>query len=115
MGTLLLLLFIIFILWPLIKIGWRIWSQMQSMRRFMADPEGEMRRRQAAYDKAHKRQQQPAPEPKKKKIARDVGEYIEYTEIELTEEQKAQQAASQSSTTIKTEEQITDIKWVDIK
>ncbi|MDE6158330.1 MAG: DUF4834 family protein, partial [Muribaculaceae bacterium] len=109
-------LLIAFILWPLIKTAWRIWSQLRSIRRFMADPEGEMRRRAAqsgayAGDSAYSA---PRQRSRKKKIARDVGEYIDFTEVELSEEQRAQDNHRNHTQKITPEEQISDIKWVDI-
>ncbi|MCM1067591.1 MAG: hypothetical protein NC418_08485 [Muribaculaceae bacterium] len=115
--SILILIIVIFILWPLLKTGWRIWMQMRSMRRFMADPAGEMRRQaERRARQGGSRQSAPQPEVKKKKISRDVGEYVEFTEIELSaEEREASRPDGGGSRTIRTEEQISDIKWVDIK
>ena len=41
------ILLIIFVLWPLLTAGWKIFRQFRMMRRFMNDPMGEMRRPQA--------------------------------------------------------------------
>jgi hypothetical protein len=113
MLSILLILLIVFILWPLIRNAWRIWSQIRSMRRFMADPEGEIRRRAA---RAGHSAPPPPRAPRKKKINRDVGEYVDFTEVELSaEERTAAENRTASSPRIKTEEQISDIKWVDIK
>ena len=90
--------------------------QMRSMRRFMADPAAEMRRRaerQAKQSCGYR--SQPQPEVKKKKISRDVGEYIEFTEIELSAEERAAQGSEPHGRSRRSEEQISDIKWVDIK
>lgn len=109
-------LLIVFILWPVLKLGWRIWMQMRQVRRFMADPEGEMRRqaaKQARRQGAGRYSQAPQPQPKKKKITRDVGEYVEYTEVEVSEEER--NSAETDTASFKKEEQISDIKWVDIK
>lgn len=115
MLSFLLILLLVFILWPVITTGWRLWSQMRSMRRFMADPEGEMRRR-AARAARNSASSQPRPARKKKKINRDVGEYIDFTEVEISDEERARaDAQSRASANIKPEEQISDIKWVDIK
>ena len=94
--------------------------QMRSMRRFMADPAAEMRRRadearrKAGGSSSRSYGTYTAPRRSRKKIPRDVGEYIAFTEVELTAEERAT-ASSQTSSSFKTEEQITDIKWVDIK
>lgn len=82
----------------------------------MADPEGEMRRRAAQSGSRAGASSQSAPRQRsrKKKIARDIGEYIDFTEVELSEEQRAQEAHKNRTQKITPEEQITDIKWVDI-
>lgn len=115
--TFILLLIIFFILWPVLRTGWRIWSQMRSMRRFMADPMAEMNRhaRQQRQRQGYSSgQQSPRPAKKKKKIARDVGEYVEYTEIEVSQQQHEADSRG-SQTKFRREEQISDISWVDIK
>lgn len=84
----------------------------------MADPEGEIRRQAEKAAKARARSgasREPEHAPRRgKKIPRDVGEYISYTEIEVTEEERRAESGK-SSVSYKEEEQITDIKWVDIK
>lgn len=115
MLSFLLLLVIFFILWPMLKTGWRIWRQMSQVRRFMADPEGEMRRQagRRAANSGYGTGRQAAPKPRKKKIPRDVGEYISYTEVELSAEERAKDSTGRQAS-FKAEEQVTDIKWVDI-
>ena len=110
MLSFLILLLIFFILWPLLKAGWSFWRQMNRWNRFMADPEGEMRRQAA---RAGHSGQAPRKQ-RKKKIPRDVGEYVAFTEIEVSAEEQTRTEGSQT-TSFKTEEQISDIKWVDIK
>lgn len=60
-----------------------------------------------------RRQQQPKPEPpvKKKKIDPTVGEYVEFTE---TVETTTRVTPEGEGTTVKTEQQITDIQWEDL-
>lgn len=105
MLSFLLIILLVFVLWPLVTGMWRIWAQVRSMRRFMADPEGEMRRRSGSRADAN------AQTPKKKKIARDVGEYVEFTEVESSYNNNTDGAPS----SFIHEEQVTDVKWVDIK
>ncbi len=116
MFGLLILLLILFLLWPLIKVLWRTYVQVNRMRRFMADPAGEMRRQaeKAARNRSKTSSATPSAPRKEKKIPRDVGEYISYTEIEVSEEQRRADGQRQSVSYTE-EEQITDIKWVDIK
>ena len=119
MLSLLLIFLIVFILWPLIRIGWQIWSNMRQWKRFMADPEAEMRRRAAQSRTGYNpfgafygnREEKPAR--RGKKISRDVGEYVAFTEVELTETEKSERDKT-ATTDFKKEEQITDVKWVDL-
>lgn len=113
MLSFLFLLLIFFILWPVLKTGWRIWRQMSQVRRFMADPEGEMRR-QARKNAGGANRTQASRPGRKKKIPRDVGEYVAFTEIEVSADERARSANTQE-TSFKAEEQVSDIKWVDIK
>lgn len=93
---------------------WRVWSQMRSFQRFVNDPEGEMRRA-AGRNRGTRSAAQPGqPRRRGKKIPRDVGEYVQYTEIEVSESERARSAENASSARTVKEEQVTDIKWVDL-
>lgn len=74
-------------------------------RTFGFDPQsGQQRRRQQSTQP-----QQPAKQ--KKKIDPNIGEYVEFTE---TTESTTRQTADGTETTVKTEQQITDVQWEDI-
>ncbi len=55
------------------------------------------------------------PTPPNKKIADDVGEYVKFTEVTVTETTTASDPASGSTATFTTEQQVTDVEWEDIK
>ncbi|MDE6468153.1 MAG: hypothetical protein K2L28_04565 [Muribaculaceae bacterium] len=93
---------------------WRVWSQMRSFQRFVNDPEGEMRRAANRHRGARSAAARPQPRRRGKKIPRDVGEYVQYTEIEVSESERSRSAENTSSTRTVKEEQVTDIKWVDL-
>ena len=116
------------ILWPAIKAGYKVWSNMRSMQRFMQDPVGEMERR--AREDARRQQRQnrreereasrrAAADPniyaqgttlRKKKIPGDVGEYVSFTEVDAVEVN----SCDVPPVTV-TEQQVVDIEWEDIK
>ena len=50
---------------------------------------------------------------RKKKIGKDVGEYVKFSEITVSEEETV--SDGNSSATYSTEQQVTDIEWEDIK
>lgn len=60
-------------------------------------------RRKAGWTKARFR---------KKKIGKDVGEYVKFSEITVSEQEKRSSASSPATYT--TEQQVTDIEWEDI-
>ena len=108
MFYLLILLLLAFVFVPLIKAFWSLFSQVRRVRKFMNDPTGYYRQAaQDAYGPATPKQ----PKRRGKKIARDEGEYIDFTEIKTT----TQSSSSTSGTSFRQEEQITDIEWEDIK
>ena len=119
--AILLLLLLLIILLPVFRAGWAIWRQMSAMRRFMNDPVGETMRQaqqrqqqQSTFDDffggfGQPRNQRPR---RKKKFDRGVGEYIAFTEVEMTAAER--EAGKKRSVTYRTEQQITDIEWEDL-
>lgn len=55
------------------------------------------------------------PTPPNKKIADDVGEYVKFTEIKVTESTTSTDPDTGARTTFTTEQQVTDVEWEDIK
>lgn len=131
MWFILLILFIIFIGAPL----FRVWRVVHRARRQMRDLDEAFRRAgfQNPFGTPEDREEQrrreqtsrrggwsAAPE-KRKKIDRDTGEYVKFTEVKVTESQTtspedaASGQSSASSTDFRREEQITDVTWEDIK
>ena len=108
---LILLLILFFILWPLLRGIWRAFTQFRTMRRFMNDP-GEYFRQQAAAGARQQNAQNPRPKRCKKKIDRDQGEYVEFTEVEISEEERRQR--QNHTVDYSVESQVTDIKWKDL-
>lgn len=57
-----------------------------------------------------------APRPKRKKIAKDVGEYVKYEEIEVeTTTSETHNFTDGSSCRLETEQQVEDAVWEEIK
>ena len=50
---------------------------------------------------------------RKKKIGKDVGEYVKFSEITISHEETT--STGNSTTTYITEQQVTDVEWEDIK
>lgn len=59
-----------------------------------------------------KKQNNSQPQPKQKKIDPNVGEYVEFEEIQVSETKT--QTSTYSSATYKSESQIDDVEWEEI-
>lgn len=114
------LIAVFFLYWlvrVLLALGRLFWNAYK-IQRFMRDPIGETQKRarkayarqQADYERNHPQE----PPHKKKKIDRDVGEYIAFTDIEVSET-STDPADGSTTTTVYHEQQVTDIEWEDIK
>lgn len=111
MGTILLLLFIFFIVIPLCKIAWRIWqvhSTFNRMRRQMNDAA----RASSGNASADPRGRQ--PRRPRKKIDPTVGEYVAFEEVE-TRTTASETSGADSRTGFKTESQVEDAVWEEIR
>ena len=111
-GTLLLLLFIIFIVIPFFRILWRVWQFSSSVRKARRQMDDAMN---SAFggNGSRPRQQQPRQQ-KKKKIDPSVGEYVAFEEVSVTAEETTDSDSSQTRTVV-TESQIEDAVWEEIK
>lgn len=98
-------LFVWFVVRPAIILR-RRWKQMQdAARRFYnQQPDG---------DSADRRSEPGRPKRKEKKIDATVGEYVEFTET-TAQTTKTEADGSTRTTTVHTEEQVTDVTWEDL-
>lgn len=104
----LLLILIVFVIIPLCKLLWRGWLIRQQWKRAtqgMRDAFNQAQRQQQA--------QQQQAQQRKKKIDPTVGEYVAFEEIAC--DVKTETRSDGSSTTIRTESQVEDAVWEDIK
>ena len=137
------ILLLLFLYFFVIRPLFRVWSVVHDARRqaqqaqddFMRaagfDPDAiRGRRSRAANEPRRSKTGWSEPRPVKKKIDSSTGEYVKYTEVEVTATQtstetsgtsaqagSAQGASAKGSsktTYTATEEQITDIEWTDI-
>lgn len=117
------LLILLILLGIVLYRGWRVYS---SIRRFMRDPAAEFQRRAQQQARAQNRAQgsrrttgnpffdaffgfaDPAEAARRKRIPKDVGEYVQFTEIDGHAE-----VGPRAPYTV--EEQVQDAEWEDIK
>ncbi len=118
MGTFLLILFILFVVVPLVRGAWTIYKlRRQARSAFEAmhrENVSERRRREAENRPAGWQQ----AEGRRKIISKNEGEYVEWEEVEVTSEKTTASsgpAQSQRSTRTVREQRIVDVEWEDIK
>lgn len=115
MGTLIFLLIFFFVLLPLGRIAWAVWRQYRLMKRHMRDAEAFREAfSQGAYGGGAARgKKRPEPSVRKKKIGRDVGEYVAFEEVRVF--QTDTDGNSTETDAIKSEQQIEDADWEEIR
>ena len=114
MGTFIFLLIFFFILLPLGRVVWAVWRQYRMLRRHMRDAEA-MRdafARGASGGRAKEDESGVLPRRKKKKIARDVGEYVAFEEVKVF---SSQTDGAEPAADFKSETQVEDADWEEIK
>lgn len=113
MGTILFLLLFFFVLWPLGRVAWAMWRQYRAVKRQFRQAFG------GRDGSAGRRQDAPQTEPpvKKKKIARDVGEYVAFEEIRTftATDDEGNRTEYAERTSVSVESQVEDADWEEIK
>lgn len=103
----LLFLFIVFVVIPIASALYKIWQLRMRVNDFVRDPFGTGRK--DSQRRTATGPQQPAPH--RKKIDPSVGEYVAFTEIEVTETTTSQ---NNTTTNVRVEQQVVDVEWEDI-
>lgn len=117
MLQLLILLLVIFVLWPIARAVWMVYKLRRQARKafeqFGQQQEAYRRRQEAEHRPAG---WQPAPQ-RKKIIGKDQGEYVEWEEVTVTVETTTTENSSERDVKNRTaaEPQISDAEWEDIK
>lgn len=109
MGTILLLLFIIFVVWPLCRFAYHVW---QTRRQWQQATD----RMRDAFRQTYGQNRTPgdqAPKKKKKKIDPTVCEDVVFEEIACDVKSQTYTSADGSRTTY-TESQVEDAIWEDL-
>ncbi len=101
----LLIFFIVFIVWPIVKFFWTIRKAHRQARRTFEETTG---------TKWNQRNETRNTTVKEKIFDSNVGEYVEFEEIEHTPNNGETQSGTQKQQP-KIEQQIIDAEWEDIK
>lgn len=110
MGTFLLLLFIIFFVVPVVRIAYSVYKVRSKMRDAMKGMYG-AQQPDAGSNRQTRKGGWSAPGEHRKKIGKDVGEYVKFEELPASPASDT----SQSPRHTDYEPQITDADWEDIK
>ena len=112
MGTIILILFIIFVVWPLCKLIWRGYQVHQQWKKATEGMRDAFN--QSRQPGSNGQRQQGAKRGRKKKIDPNVGEYVAFEEISCNvNSQSTTDASGQTHT--RTESQVEDAVWEEIK
>lgn len=112
---LLILLFLIgVIVWPMIKLATTVHSYQKNVRNAFRSMNDEAERQRNRNYAENRRGGWTRPQTKKKKITNDMGEYVEWEEVSVTESTETTTSSNESAKTYTREEQVTDVKWEDI-
>lgn len=110
MGTFLLLLFIIFFVVPVVRVAYTVYKVRSKMRDAMKGMYG-AQQPDAGSNRQTRKGGWSAPGEHRKKIGKDVGEYVKFEELPAS----PSSGTSQSARHTDYEPQITDADWEDIK
>lgn len=104
-------LFILVILFILIGLpALRAARRINAFRNQMNEMASRARQAYSQSTGAYGRKENPAPPVRKKRIGADVGEYVEWEDIEVTVE-----STTYSPYTGEIEEQVTDAEWEEVR
>lgn len=116
MGEFLLLLFIIFIVIPILRGVWAVYKLRRKAKNAFRQFEEQVRQQQEAYNRSNRQEySEDVPKTKKKKIDSSQGEYVEWEEVKVSEHTLETCSNAQSEVKIEKEQQITDAEWEEIK
>ena len=110
LGTLFILLIIFFLLFPVIKLGWKIYTAQKTAKKAFSEFHKQQQQRAEEYESQQRRQQQ-------HQRRKSMGEYIDFEDIsdlQQASSTKSHQSSSKKSR-IKDEPLITDAEWEEIK
>lgn len=107
MGTFIFILVIVFILWPLLKFGFKVGSAVHTMKKEFKNQFGNQ---QSARDSRNPFSQQ---KRRKKAIDPNVGEYVEFEEFK--EERHIEDTTAEGTTSIDEESMVSDAEFEEIK
>ena len=114
MGTFLLIIFVVFFVIPLLRVVTTVYKARRTMRDAMRSMYEAQQGQRAQGAEPHRRKAGwTSPIMRRKKITKDVGEYVKFEELPADPDTPAD--GYTRATYTRTESQITDVEWEDIK
>lgn len=111
---LLIILLLIFIVPKIIRAYLIVRNMRRQARQIFEQMYGEPNPREAADRRQSRRPGWSTPGVRKKKIDPNVGEYVKFQEISVTETSEQKTPAGSSTSTTVVEQQVTDAEWEEI-
>lgn len=110
LGTLFILLIIFFLLFPVIKLGWKIYTAQKTAKKAFSEFHKQQQQRAEEYESQQRRQQQ-------RQRRKSMGEYVDFEEVNDSTQSSANphQGSTKKTSRIKDEPLITDAEWEEIK
>ena len=122
MLSFIIILLLVFIVWPLVKIVWRVYKiQRQMKQAYRAatgqNARGSQQRRQQSDNRQHRRGGWSTGYPSKKIIDKNEGEYVAFEEVTVkgTSETASAPSGDGGRVSVEISSQISDAEWEDIK
>lgn len=117
--SLIFLLILGYLIYLLVRPMWKVWSISRRVRKgdfsafgdIFGQP-GSQKHTSAYGSDGRRRQGWTAPTVRRKKIGKDIGEYVKFQEVETTQTTSSANEGTRVKYT--REEQITDIEWEEI-
>lgn len=105
--ALLFLCLIGFLLWPVIKLAYKLFTIKRQYQNIYNSA------RQAGARSSHRAQPEPRPEPRRKRFSRSDGEYIDFEELAVDAD--TERARQYRTVEYVRQEQVSDAEWEEIK
>lgn len=109
-GTFFIFLIIFFLLFPVIKLGWKIYVAQKTAKKAFSEFNKQQQQQAQEYESRQRRQ-------KKRQRRKTMGEYVDFEEVNGSTQSSANthQGSSKKSSRVKDEPLITDAEWEEIK
>ena len=107
-GTFFILLILFFLIFPVIKLGWKIYMAQKTAKKAFSEFHKQQQRQAEEFESQQLRQQQ-------RQRRKSMGESVDFEEVTDAHPASQQNSKSSKKSRIKDEPLISDAEWEDIK